>query len=137
MSEWVVNSLANVPAFLGYFGATILLLLIFMAVYTAITPHREFALIRQGNVAAMLSLAGAWVGFVLPLASVVTHSVSIPDLVVWGAIAMLVQIVAYFVTRVAVPTLSADITAGKNAVGGLSGTVALSVGILNAACMTY
>ena len=137
MSDSVVNSLANVPAFLGYFGATILLLLIFMVVYTAITPHREFALIRQGNVAALLSLAGAWIGFVLPLASVVTHSVGIPDLMIWGLIAMVVQVVAYLVTRLAVPTLSADITAGKNSVGGLCGIVALSVGILNAACMTY
>lgn len=137
MSDWATNSLGNVPAFLGYFGATILLMLIFMVVYTAVTPHREFTLIRQGNGAAMLSLAGAWIGFVLPLASVVAHSVSIPDLAIWGGIALIVQILAYLVTRVAVPTLSADITEGKTAVGGLCGVVALSVGILNAACMTY
>ena len=42
---------------------------LFLAIYVRITPYREFALIRAGNVAAAASLSGALLGFVIPLAS--------------------------------------------------------------------
>ena len=47
---------------------SLLLLTGCLAVYTAITPHAELRLIRQGNAAASAALAGVLVGFAVPLA---------------------------------------------------------------------
>ena len=52
------------------------------------TPHPEFTLIRQGNVAAAISLGGAIVGYTVPLAKAVSQSESISDLLVWGGVAL-------------------------------------------------
>src|SRR5690348_6795229 len=71
-----MTSLANLPYFLAYFAASILLLAAFLGAYTLITPLHEWTLIRQGNTAAALSLAGATLGFTLPLASAIVHSAS-------------------------------------------------------------
>ena len=48
------------------------LLAIFAAIYVRVTPYNEIALIREGNMAASISLSGALIGFVLPLASAIS-----------------------------------------------------------------
>mgnify|MGYP003875383087 FL=1 len=46
----------------------------FFFIYLRLTPYDEFKLIREGNIAAALSLAGALLGFVLTIASSITHA---------------------------------------------------------------
>jgi putative membrane protein len=130
-------SLGGLDNFLAYFGLGIALVVVFLAIYVRVTPHREFALIRQGNLAASLSLSGALLGFCIPLASAITHSVAWWDMLLWGAIALVVQLLAYGAVRLTLPNLSQDIAEGKNAQGLFLGTLSLVVGVLNAACMTY
>ena len=130
-------SLGGIDNFLAYFGMALVLLALFVAIYVRVTPHREIALIRQGNLAASLSLSGAMLGVVIPLYIAITHSVAWWDMLLWGAIALVVQVLAYFVVRLAVPTLSADIAAGRTAQGLFLGVLSLAVGILNAASMTF
>jgi putative membrane protein len=110
---------------------------VFLTVYTWVTPYREIALIRQGNMAAALSLSGALLGFVIPLASAIAHSVAWWDMLLWGAVALVSQLLSYFAVRMIVPTLSRDILEGKIAQGLFLGTISLAIGILNAAAMTY
>jgi putative membrane protein len=102
-----------------------------------ITPHREFSLVRQGNVAAVLSISGALLGFVTPLATAIAHSVVWWDMLFWSAVALVVQLLTYFAVRMIVPNLSQDISAGKVAQGLFLGTISLAIGILNAASLTY
>ena len=97
------ESLAGLPAFFLYFALSLSLLAVFLAVYLAITPYRELTLIREGNAAAAISLAGAIIGFVLPLARAVTQSVSALDLVAWGGVALVVQVVVFFLVGKLVP----------------------------------
>ncbi len=94
-------------------------------------------LIREGNTAAAASLGGAVIGFVLPLASSIENSVAFLDMLLWGAVALVVQTLGYLVVRALVPQISADIAAGKTASGVFLGAMAIALGILNAACMTY
>jgi putative membrane protein len=131
------QSLAGLPAFLLYFGLGLALLVAFLALYSRVTPYREFALIREGNLAAAISLAGATIGFVLPLASAISHSVSAVDMLVWGVIALIVQIVVYFIVTRLVPRLAEAIPAGRVAAATLLAVLSVSVGLLNAAAMTY
>lgn len=131
------QSLAGLPAFLSYFATAIGLLVLFLLVYIFITPYREIALIRAGNVAAAASLGGALLGFVLPLASAIAHSVSLIDMAIWGLIALVVQLLVYLGARLVLPGLDRDIPAGQIATGVLLAALSLAIGILNAACMSY
>lgn len=125
------------PAFLAYFAVAIVLLALFLLVYLNATPYHELALIRAGNTAAALSLSGALLGFAMPVANVIAHSDTLIDLALWGAIAGVVQILAYLVARFTLPHLNEDIPAGKIAPAAFLAAVSLSVGMINAACMTY
>jgi putative membrane protein len=106
-------------------------------VYALVTAHNEFREIRDNNGAAALAFAGSLIGFTIPLASAITNSVSIGDCVIWGLVALVVQVVAYFVLRLPVNDLSGRIDRGELAAGGWLGAGSLAAGVLNAACMTY
>lgn len=131
------DSFATFDDFLLYLAVSLALLAAFVAIYIRVTPYREIALIREGNMAAAFSLSGAVLGFVVPLTSAISHSVSLGDMAIWGAIAMLVQIAAFVVARLLIPSIVQDIPAGKQAQGLFLGALSLGVGLLNAACMTY
>jgi len=132
----IAQSLAGLPAFLTYFFLSLALLVVFLAVYLAITPYSELALIRQGNVAAAISLGGAVIGFVLPLARAVTHSVSTLDLVTWGGVALVVQVVVFLLVGKLVPKLTKAVRDGQVAAATFLASLAAAVGLLNAASMT-
>ena len=136
MNEFVA-SISGLDDFVAYFAMALALVAVFLTVYTWVTPHGEIALIRQGNVAAALSLSGALLGFVVPLASAIAHSVAWWDMVLWGGVALAVQLLSYFAVRLILPNLTQDISAGKIAQGLFLGTTSLAIGILNAASLTY
>ena len=133
----VLDSFAGFDDFLAYLAVSLVLLACFMAIYVRITPHREIALIREGNLAAAFSLSGAILGFIVPLASAVEYSVGLADMAIWGAIALFVQLAAFVVVKLLIPTITDDIAAGRQAQGFFLGALSLGVGLLNAACMTY
>jgi putative membrane protein len=135
--NFVSQSLSGLPLFLEYFLVGLLLFGAFLALYSWATPYNERALIREGNVAAAISLAGAILGFMLPLASAIAHSVSLVDMLVWGVVALVVQIAVFVVVSRALPAFAEAIRAGKTAAATLLAALAIAVGLLNAACMTY
>jgi putative membrane protein len=137
MESVLLSSLRGVDNFLAYLATSVALLVVFVWIYIHITPYREIALIREGNPAAAASLSGAVLGFVIPLASAVAHSVAFVDMLLWGAIALVIQLAAFGVARILFPTIAADIPAGRVALGVFVGALAVAVGILNAACMSY
>ncbi len=111
------------------------LLLAFFMVYTRITPFDEVLLIRQGNMAAAASLAGALTGFSLTIASCIFHSSSYLDFLAWAAGAMLVQIIAYRITTTLLAMSKDQIEANNTAFGTLLASISLSIGAINAACI--
>jgi putative membrane protein len=133
----MMDYLAGIPAFLGYFAIGMIAFAVFTGIYTALTPHKEVELIRAGNLAAVTAFLGALLGFSLPLASAAANSVGVIDYVIWAVIGILAQILAFFVANFTMQRLHEKITAGDMAAGLWGGGIALAVGILNAACMTY
>lgn len=131
------ESLAGLPTFLAYLGVALGFLVGFCIVYVRITPYAEYRLIRAGKVAPAISFAGAVLGFVIPLASAVSHSVGLLDMMVWGAIAFVVQCLVFFVTQRVFISLAKDIEEDRIAAGILLAVFALAAGMLNAASMTY
>ena len=137
MSRQLFASFTTFDDFLAYLAVAVVLLVVFIAIYIWVTPYREIALIREGNMAASFSLSGAILGFVVPLAAAIEHSVNLVDMAIWGLIAMVVQVAAFVVVKLLVPSLPRDIPADKGAAGFFLGALSLAVGLLNAACMTY
>ena len=129
------NTLSTFPNFLAYFAVGAVLIALFMVLYVNLTPHPEIRLIRGGNPAAATALGGSLVGFVIPLASVISHSAGLIDLFVWGIIALVVQLGGFMVARMVLPNLPEAIEAGHMADAIFLGGLSLTLGILNAACM--
>lgn len=129
------DTLSTFPAFFASFVTACLLTAIFVVLYANLTPHREIALIRAGNTAAAIALVGGLLGFVLPLASVIANSAALLDIVVWGIIALLVQIGGFLLARLVLPHLPQAIDDGNVADAVFLAGLSLALGILTAACM--
>jgi putative membrane protein len=129
-------TLTGIVAHVAYFATAIVAVVVFVAVYVMVTPHHEFRLIRQGNTAAAISLGGAILGYTIPLAKAVSQSAGIFDMLLWGGVALVAQLVAYGITRLTLPQLSHDVNDGKAASGIFLAAIAVAVGLLNAAAMT-
>lgn len=123
-------------AFLTYFGLGLAVLIAAAAIVTLVTPHRDITLIRQGNVAAAIAFAGSLIGIALPLHAAISHSVSLTDALIWGAVAAAIQVVAYLIARLVSGRISSQITENVSAAGVFSAGVAIAVGLINAAAMT-
>ncbi len=136
-SSMILQSLAGLPAFLVYFCTAIVAVVAYLFVYTRVTPHNEFQLIRDNDPAAAIALGLSLLGFVLPVVSAIAHSANVWDCLIWSAIALIVQIVVYYIVKIPVPNLSARIAAGELAAAIWLGLSSLAAGALNAACMIY
>ena len=136
MSHPWALSFVGLPSFLSYFAIAMLLLLLFGFIYTRLTAHDEFELIRHGKSAAAVALGGSLVAFAMPLCSAIIHSVSLVDFVIWGVIAMVIQVGTFFAVRIFLTNLSQRISNNELSAGLFVALASLSVGAINAACMT-
>ena len=132
----IADYLSGFPAFIAHFALAVLFLVIFAAVYTKITHHDELQLIRQGNTAAALSLAGSLIGFSLPLAASVEYSESILDNALWACVSLVVQVAVYYLARLVIDDLSGRIERQEMAAGIWLAAVSIAGGQLAAASMT-
>ena len=132
MFDPVINSL---PAFAGFFATAVALLAGFLLLYVLVTPYNELALIRNGNEAAAISLAGVIIGFALPIAVSVAVSHNLYAMIGWGVVAGIVQLLAYVAARLALPQINHNIPQGKVASGVFLASLSVGVGILNAGCI--
>jgi putative membrane protein len=114
----------------------VMLLAVFFAIYSKITPFDELTLIRQGNAAAALSLGGAGIGFCLTIVSSIVHNDTLMMFLLWSVGAMLVQTGVYAILTRVLPQMNPAIEANNVAMGGLMGAMSLMVGMINAASLS-
>ncbi|HJW23540.1 MAG TPA: DUF350 domain-containing protein [Rhodocyclaceae bacterium] len=132
MVDTIIN---NLLAFASFFAVAIALLTVFLTVYAVITPYNELVLIRQGNVAAAVSLGGALLGIALPVAVAVAVSHNLRSMLGWGTLACLIQLAVFLACRVILPQIAADIPKGRLASGVFIASLSIGVGLINAACI--
>lgn len=113
-------------AFCAYFFIGAAMVIVFLFIYSKITPHNEWQLIKNNNTAASLAFSGTLLGYVIPLSSAAINSVSIPDYFAWGGIALVIQLLIYGCVRLYMPTLSEKIIHHNVAAGLFMGTAALA-----------
>lgn len=134
MSAATISGLA---AFLVYFAGAVAYGALFCAIYTRVTPHREFDLIvNQHNASAAVAFGMTLIGFAIPLSNAVHIASSVVEFLIWGLIAMVVQFAAYGLANLAYPGLSKAIEQNALAAALWSGSVAIATGLVSAACMS-
>lgn len=124
-------------AFVVAFAAAGLFTVLFKLIYQWATPYNERALIRDGNVAAAITLGAALIGYVLPLASALAHTFTLAEFAAWALLAGFIQVIAFTVIRrFVMPDFSDRISRGELAAATYMASISITVGVLNAACMT-
>ncbi len=132
-----MTSFATLPEFLSHFLLGLALLAAAVAGYVRLTPHDELALVRAGNTAAAVSLGGAVLGFGLAVGAAIHASTNLLDAVVWGAVALLVQVAAFLAVCWLLPGWRAGLERGEMAGAVLAASVAVAVGLVNAGSLAF
>ena len=127
---------AGFPVLLVQLATTTVLFVIGVAIYVRLTPYRELTLIRQGNVAAAITLSGQMLALAIPLGAMLAHSVNLPDIVLWGVVALILQLIAFATAAVLVRDLRHAIGRGEIAPALVLATAQIVAGIFNAAAMS-
>ncbi|MBV1839624.1 DUF350 domain-containing protein [Photobacterium ganghwense] len=137
--EVIAQSLAGLGSFLLYFSLSLVFLLLFKFVYVRFTPHDEWKLVKEEqNIAAAIGLSGSIIGYCLAIAGAASNSVGLIDFALWGIVALLAQMLAFWILRFGfMPRIVERIEAGEIPAGIMMAATSISVGLLNAACMTY
>ena len=136
MNEQLGTFFTNLSFFLLFIVVAAVLVLFFVFVYTRVTRHNEIALIKKNSTAAAIAFSGSLIGFALPLASTMINSLNVIELVLWGVIALIVQVLVYLLIRLPMPRISERIEADEVAAGIWLGACSVVAGILNAASIT-
>jgi putative membrane protein len=131
-----MNFLTNLLSFIAYFSGGIVATVIFMLIYTRMTPYNEIALIKDNNRAAAIAFAGSLLGFIIAIASLIEHSVYLMDFALWSVVAILVQLLAYSGVRLLFPRIVERIQNNEVPAAIWLAACSVGAGLLNAASMT-
>jgi putative membrane protein len=113
-----------------------LMLFVFFLIYSWATPFDEMALIRQGNVAAALTLGGALIGFSMTVASGLIHTDNLRSFVAWSAAAAVIQLLTYVLVSRLLHMSKQHIEGNNVAFGLLLAAISISVGAVSAGALS-
>ncbi|MDZ4777606.1 MAG: DUF350 domain-containing protein [Alphaproteobacteria bacterium] len=128
--------ISGFPEFLIQLGTALGLFVVGLTTYVLLTPHKELALIRDGNASAALAFGAVVVGLAIPLGACLAHSYSVLDLIVWGVVTLLVQLITFRFTDIFLRGLPRRIAEGDVAAAIFLMSVKLGVGIILAGALT-
>lgn len=126
----------SLPQYAIFLGSSLGLLAIALGIYMLVTPFKEIELIRGGNSAAAISFSGTAIGMALVLHSTASSTFDIMEMIVWGAIGLVGQLVVLLVVTLLIPGLHDGITKDKTGYGVLLGGLSVAMGILNAGAIS-
>ena len=135
MSPEIQAFTTGFPTTLLHAGVTLLILVLGAGVYILLTPHKEIRLIREGNAAAAVSLAGVMVGLSIPLAVSLNASTSMVEIGLWGVATIAVQLLAFRLVDLVLHGLPRRIADGEMAAAALLVGAKLATAIILAAAM--
>ncbi len=128
---------AGLIAFAVYFLGAIAYGVVFCVIYTRLTRHREFELIvAQRNVSAAVAFGGSLLGFAVALAAAIHNTRSVVEFAIWGAVALVTQLLAYGLARLSHPGLSEAIEENVLAAALWVAFVSVACSLVTAACMS-
>jgi putative membrane protein len=125
----------GLPTLILHFAIAGALLAAGVTLYNLITPFNERRLIADGNTAAGIVFAGVLIGLAIPLGTSLAYSAATLDVLVWGAVAVILQLVAYVVAASFLGNLRRMIEGGNVAAAYWLAGIQISVALLNAGAM--
>ncbi len=128
--------MAGFPILLLHSSVTIAMLIAGILLYIWITPWDEMALIRGGNTAAAVSLGGAIIGLAVPLAFAMAASVSVYEILLWGPVTLILQIIAFRIADLVLKDLPSRIEQGEMGAAALLVSIKLAAAAVNAAAVS-
>ena len=129
----LVNGL---PFLISHFVTSVIVFLIGIIIYLFITPIKEIALIRKKNTAASISFSGALIGLALQLSSSLSASGSIYEIIVWGFVAIVIQLFCFKAVDILINDLPKRIENGEVSSSILLFSIKISVALLNSAVIS-
>ena len=136
MFQTILNSaIKAMPVFAAQFAVTLVMLIGAVLIYRLVTPQDETRLIRANNVAAATEFGTAILSLALPLAMCLARGVSIADIVIWGVVALVLQLGTFFVSNLIFRDLRERIERGEMASAVAIGATHLAVAAINAAAI--
>jgi putative membrane protein len=123
------------PTTMFHAGVALLILILGVALYVLLTPHKEVALIREGNAAAAVSLGGIMLGLAIPLATSLAASKTPLEIAIWGAATIVVQLLVFRVVDMVLQGLPQRISEGEMSAAALLVGAKLSTALILAAAM--
>lgn len=133
MQAVIDSLLSGLPYLVLHLAVTLAMLGVGAWLYEKITPIRELDLIRAGNVAAAVSYSGALLGLAIPLAVCMAASINVVDIVVWGVVALALQLAVVRLVEAILGGLWHRIEGNEIGPAILVAAVKLSVAAVNAA----
>ena len=124
------------PVTLMHAGVTVVILVIAATVYVQLTPHKEIALIREGNTAAAVSLGGVLVGLAIPLAVSLKASTTLIELGLWGVATTVVQLLIFRLVDLMLRGLPKRIQDGEMAAAAMLVGAKLATALILAAAVS-
>ncbi|MEH7274332.1 DUF350 domain-containing protein [Neobacillus vireti] len=125
--------------FLIYLAVSLALLFVGLFLMEITTKVKEFSLMGKGNKAASYVLGGRLLGLAIVLYSALANSISLLDMVIWGAVGIVAQIIVYYLAEWLTPrfNITQSIEEDNRAVGLFLLLLSVSIGIVIAGCLTY
>jgi putative membrane protein len=133
----MTDFLYDLMNFAAYFASGLLATVIFILIYTAITPHKEIELIKNNNQAAAIAFGGSLLGFAIAITSLIENAVDLIDFSLWAMVAILIQILAYLTVRLLFPRIVTRIENNETSAAIWLAACSIGAGLLNAASMSY
>ena len=124
------------PITLLHAGVTVVILFAAAALYVMLTPHKEIALIRDGNASAAVSLGGVLVGLAIPLAVSLKASTTLIELALWGVAITLVQLLVFRLVDLVLHGLPRRIQDGEMAAAAMLVGAKVSTALIVAAAVS-
>ncbi|AND41908.1 DUF350 domain-containing protein [Cytobacillus oceanisediminis] len=126
--------------FASYLGVALLLLAAGIVLFMISTPKlKEISLIAEKNVSAALVLGGKIIGLAIVLGAAAEYSISLFDMVTWGIIGIVSQVIVFILAEVITIRFSIHkaIEDDNRAVGVMLFSLSLAIGWIVAKCLSY
>lgn len=136
MDAIIQSIISGAPVLALHLVTTFAILVAGMGIYMWITPYEDIKLVREGNTAAAVALGGAFLGLAIPLAGSLAGSVTALDILLWGIITLIVQLVCFKVVDLVLRGLPKRIAAGELAAAIFLAFVKISAGAIVATAVT-
>ena len=133
--EYISALITGLPFLISHLFITLCLLFIGITSYIFLTPIKELKLIKDGNLSASISFSGALLGIGIPLASSLSVSISILEIIIWGLTAIILQLLCFKVTDTFLKDLSKRIEDDQLATSILIFSIKISVSLINSAAI--